>query len=169
MYIFDFNNFDNYQIFAKYVFTHLFHMQHPLCFFSTASFSAVRNPIFVCVCLWFHDVRHFVRNPCSFCSQTGWEYSTWFYQCLDWYSNCSIFIIEREIHAWVVQVAHLLPAFFTDRFLSSMSKSSNSPWLLPQTANHYVLLHDTRVLDALYLHNWHHHIKCWLLRILQRE
>lgn len=58
---------------------------------------------------------------------------------------------------------HFLPAFFPDRFLSSMSKSSNSPWLLPQTANHYVPLHDTRVLDGLYLHTWHHQIKSWLL------
>ena len=66
------------------------------------------------------------------------------------YSDCSIFI-EREMHAWVAQVSHFLPAFFPDRFLSSKSKSSSSPWLLPQTANHYVPLHDTRVLDGLYL------------------
>lgn len=74
-----------------------------------------------------------------------------------------VIFIEGEMHAWVVQVSLSLPAFFPDRFLSSMSKSSNSPWLLPQTANHYVPLHDTRVLDGLYLHTWHHQIKSWLL------
>ena len=79
-------------------------------------------------------------------------------------SDCSIFI-EREMHAaWVVQVSHFLPAFFPDSFLSSKSKSSSSPWLLPQTANHYVPLHDTRVLDGLYLQTWHHQIKSWLLQ-----
>lgn len=114
-----------HSIFAKYVFIHLFQMQHhPWCFFSTASFSAVGNQIYICVCVrqWFRDVCHFVRNSFSFCSQSCWECSTWSYQCLDWYTVTAASLLKEKCTHGLCR----FPIFYQHFFLTGFFRQSQS-------------------------------------------